>query len=114
MKTFYCDKCEKDLNPHLHTQELPGGIVKHFLMCYACGATFTAYYTDEEIRVMQAEIRDIRSRLDKQYKEKLARQHDKLKKRIQRKMIELKESLAAAAEKAKEQEEEGRVECDAK
>ena len=112
-KTFYCDKCEKDLNPHLHTQELPGGIVKHFLMCYACGATFTAYYTDEEIRAMQAEIRDIRTRLDKQYKEKLAKRHDKLKRQIQWRMINLRAKVEAAAEKAKEQKEEGRVEGDA-
>ena len=97
----------------LLTAKLDGGVEKAFFNCPHCGQEYVAYYTDPETRAMQAEIRDIRARLDKQYKEKLAKRHDKLKKKIQWRMIELRKKVEAEAEVAKEQKEEGQVEGDA-
>lgn len=79
------------------TNKLPGGIEKVYFACPHCSREYVAFYTDEEIRKLQARIRRVQSRfadpytnhadafkkeaaLQQQIKEKM----DTLRKRIER------------------------------
>lgn len=60
----HCDAgCQRAFNVESFvTGKLPGGIEKVYFKCPHCGKEYVAFYSDEEIRKLQARIRRVQSR----------------------------------------------------
>jgi predicted RNA-binding Zn-ribbon protein involved in translation (DUF1610 family) len=60
----HCDAgCQKAFKVESFvTGKLPGGIEKVYFQCPHCGKEYVVFYSDEEIRKLQARIRRVQSR----------------------------------------------------
>lgn len=55
-----CDQCKNEFQlSKFKTVNVTKDIRHTFFNCPSCGYTYTCYYTDEHIRVMQAKLREV-------------------------------------------------------
>lgn len=56
-----CENCKTMFPVNLKIQKLTDNIKRHFIKCSSCKTTYTAYYTDSEIRKLQSRQRVLRN-----------------------------------------------------
>lgn len=96
MNIVNCDKCKNDFEIKTETEQLEGAERVYFT-CPHCGAQYTAYYLNDDIKDKQDEMRKLQETYNAAYKkrdriqaEKLFKQMQKLQKEIKADMIKLK------------------------
>lgn len=96
----HCDSgCGKGFDFEDFSHELlPDGMEKTFFTCPHCGREYVAFYTDEEIRKLQARIRRVQRRFadPEDNHEDAARKEAELKAQIKEKMDVLRVRMEGA------------------
>lgn len=97
-----CDaSCGKEfVISQFRNEELGGGIEHTFFSCPHCQKVYTAFYTDEEIRELQAKQRKVREKigLPRYDQQAVQKQLVKLQNQIKAKMDELRRRLEGVKE----------------
>lgn len=90
MNQVTCDECKKLFVIQPMTQQLDDGVVRTYFACSHCEHSYTAFYTNAEIRRMQLEMNRLRQQAGKvkniKEHDKLVAKMDRLQKQINSKM----------------------------
>lgn len=81
-----CDRCSKEFEIQIFVERHSHGIEEAAFHCTHCGHKYTAFYTDEDVRKLQAQARAMQPFESKQD----IKRFDKLKEHIGRLMDALK------------------------
>lgn len=73
----HCNECNKEFNTEVKIEKYERGIEKIYFNCPYCNQEYIAYFTDENIRRQQAQIRLLQSKISKK---KLKQLQNKLQK----------------------------------
>lgn len=91
-KVICNDGCQQEFNiTELKTEgvdKLPGSIERYYIECPNCGQEYTSYYLDDDMKEMQAEIKRLLRKPSLKIKQK--NRADKLKRKLQFRMNQLK------------------------
>lgn len=97
-----CESCGEKIRIEKFDTARSGDIEKLYFSCESCGHEHVIYYTDSEIRRLQAEIREVdafvkplkpgTAEWDRQFKA-ATRKHEKLRREIAAKMAALREKM---------------------
>lgn len=59
-QTIHCDECTKEFELKLRTRKLKDSIEEVFFRCPKCKKKYIAFYTNDEVKKLQTEIRETR------------------------------------------------------
>ena len=98
MNTVVCNRCGHEQGFAPHTARMKDGVERVYLVCDKCREQYTAYYTDKQIRKLQARQRRIAVAMDgKQpgHRQELYDEYEDNKQKLVIMMFELRRKVEA-------------------
>lgn len=65
MKKVFCDECNREFKIKIRTQKIRDDIERVYFTCPKCKKEYTAYYTNDKIKDLQEQIRNLRGAYNK-------------------------------------------------
>ena len=65
MNKVYCDRCNKKFKIKVRTEEIKDDVKRVYFICPKCKKEYTAYYTNNKIKDLQEQIRNLRGEYNK-------------------------------------------------
>lgn len=96
MVMIACDRCghEQGFSPHI--TRMKDGVERVYIVCEKCKEQYTAYYTDKQIRALQAQQRKIQNRIKRKRTEEyqvLYEEYQNNKQKLAIMMFELRRQM---------------------